>query len=79
MVFLLLSNNLTCAFFSFCFREEERDVSERVALGLGAGATSGELLYDQRLFNQSQGLSSGFNDDDGESIVSRLHSWLLFV
>ena len=37
-------------------RDEGRDVSERIALGMlkgsGAGAATGEALYDSRLFNQ---------------------------
>jgi len=44
-------------------REEERDVSERIALGQ-AVPTSSETLYDQRLFNQSEGVASGFSGGD---------------
>ncbi|KAL5463727.1 hypothetical protein EMCRGX_G032653 [Ephydatia muelleri] len=45
-------------------RDKDRDISEKIALGLPAGAPSQETLFDQRLFNQSKGLSSGF--DGGE-------------
>ena len=49
-------------------RNRERDISEQIALGLPARAaqgTSGDAIFDSRLFNQSKGLSSGFNDDEG--------------
>jgi len=46
-------------------RERERDVSEQIALGLPAKTTStGEGMFDARLFNQSRGMDSGFNDDE---------------
>jgi len=45
-------------------REEDRDVSERVALGQAAKPTGGEALFDARLFNQSSGLDAGFEGDD---------------
>jgi SNW domain-containing protein 1 len=49
-------------------RELERDISERVALGqLGpSSAPSGESLFDHRLFNQTQGLSTGYGADDSK-------------
>jgi SNW domain-containing protein 1 len=43
----------------------ERDISEKIALGLAAPTHSGETMYDQRLFNQSEGMSTGFADDEG--------------
>ena len=43
---------------------QDRDISERIALGLATNATK-ETLYDQRLFNTSAGMSSGFGQDDG--------------
>jgi len=53
-------------------RNEERDVSERIALGMGVpGQQTGETLYDQRLFNQSQGMDSGFGDEDSYSVYSK--------
>ncbi|CAG8555980.1 3309_t:CDS:2, partial [Acaulospora colombiana] len=45
-------------------REQNRDISEKIALGLAKPTLSKESLYDSRLFNQSEGLSSGFKDDD---------------
>ena len=46
-------------------KERDRDVSEQIALGLPAKTvTSGEGLFDARLFNQSKGMDSGFNDED---------------
>lgn len=44
-------------------KERERDISERIALGQAAPTTS-ETLYDQRLFNQQQGMASGLGGDD---------------
>ena len=51
-------------------RMEERDVSERIALGLAQPTKqTGEAMYDARLFNQSQGLSSGLVRDDGKILL----------
>jgi SNW domain-containing protein 1 len=45
--------------------DRERDVSEQVALGRQVQPTlQGDSLYDARLFNQSTGLGSGFQEDD---------------
>ncbi len=46
----------------------DRDVSEKIALGLAAPSVTKEAMFDQRLFNQSQGLSSGFKDDEGITV-----------
>ena len=49
-------------------RDADRDISEKVALGMhvpGKVGLQGEAAFDQRLFNQEQGLSSGFADDEG--------------
>lgn len=35
-------------------KNKERDVSEKIALGLPTGAPSQDSLFDQRLFNQSK-------------------------
>jgi SNW domain-containing protein 1 len=45
-------------------RDEERDVSEKIALGQAQPTMSKESMYDQRLFNQTSGLESGFGDED---------------
>lgn len=58
-------------------RDDERDVSERIALGMpvGTGAAGGggaEALYDSRLFNQAEGMQSGFTAEDGEWARARV-------
>ena len=52
-------------------RNEERDVSERIALGMNVPQSSTETQYDQRLFNQSQGMDSGFGDEDSYNVYSK--------
>jgi SNW domain-containing protein 1 len=44
-------------------REQGRDISEKIALGLAKPTASGESMYDSRLFNQSSGFAAGFNED----------------
>ncbi|KAL9628533.1 MAG: hypothetical protein Q9164_007235, partial [Protoblastenia rupestris] len=44
-------------------REQNRDISEKVALGLAKPTQSSETMYDSRLFNQSSGFDTGFNED----------------
>ena len=44
----------SCVFRSKLERNKDRDVSEKIALGLPTGAPSQEALFDQRLFNQSK-------------------------
>lgn len=54
-------------------RDRDRDVSEKVALGMantGAGRT-GEVMYDQRLFNQEKGMDSGLAGDDQYNIYDK--------
>ncbi|KAK7597778.1 hypothetical protein V9T40_010003 [Parthenolecanium corni] len=47
------------------FKERERDISEQMALGLPAKRTMiSEGQYDQRLFNTSKGMNSGFGYDE---------------
>ncbi|XP_054034578.1 SNW domain-containing protein 1-like [Dryobates pubescens] len=50
---------------------ETRDISEVIALGVPKPSTSKEILYDQRLFNQSKGLDSGFAG--GEDAISNVY------
>ncbi|KAG6266765.1 mRNA splicing protein [Claviceps purpurea] len=45
-------------------REQGRDISEKIALGLAKPTQSKETMYDSRLFNQSSGFDSGFNEDN---------------
>ncbi|KAK4315590.1 hypothetical protein Pmani_013201 [Petrolisthes manimaculis] len=48
----------------------ERDVTEQIALGLpqNAGAGGSEAQFDQRLFNQSHGMDTGFGDDEAYNV-----------
>ncbi|OAJ40177.1 hypothetical protein BDEG_23940 [Batrachochytrium dendrobatidis JEL423] len=41
-----------------------RDISEKIALGLAKPTMSKDTMFDQRLFNQSAGISSGFGAED---------------
>lgn len=54
-------------------RDGERDISEKIALGQAVPTRSAETLYDQRLFNQSEGLASGFGvgADDSYNIYDK--------
>ncbi|KAI0865755.1 SKIP/SNW domain-containing protein [Xylaria cubensis] len=45
-------------------REQNRDISEKIALGLAKPTAQAESMYDSRLFNQSSGFDSGFNEDN---------------
>lgn len=44
-------------------REQNRDISEKVALGMAKPTQSAESMYDSRLFNQTSGFDTGFNED----------------
>uniref|UniRef100_H2ZMJ0 SKI-interacting protein SKIP SNW domain-containing protein n=1 Tax=Ciona savignyi TaxID=51511 RepID=H2ZMJ0_CIOSA len=46
---------------------EERDISEKVALGLPNTRQGQEVQFDQRLFNKTKGMDSGFAGGDDES------------
>ncbi|KAK4230433.1 SKIP/SNW domain-containing protein [Podospora fimiseda] len=45
-------------------REMDRDISEKIALGIAKPSQSKDGMYDSRLFNQSSGFDSGFNEDN---------------
>ncbi|KAJ5919965.1 Pre-mRNA-processing protein [Penicillium verhagenii] len=45
-------------------REQNRDISEKVALGLAKPTQSSESMWDSRLFNQTSGMNAGFNEDN---------------
>ncbi|XP_010191059.1 PREDICTED: SNW domain-containing protein 1 [Mesitornis unicolor] len=47
-------------------RNENRDISEVIALGVPNPRPSNEVQYDQRLFNQSKGMDSGFAGGEDE-------------
>jgi len=51
--------------------DKDRDISEKIALGLAQPSLSKESMYDQRLFNQSEGLSSGFGSSDSYNIYDK--------
>lgn len=51
-------------------RDQERDVSEKIALGQ-AQPTSKELMFDQRLFNQQNGVETGFGDDEDYNLYDK--------
>ncbi|MCJ1225606.1 mRNA splicing protein [Toensbergia leucococca] len=44
-------------------REQNRDISEKVALGLAKPTQSSESMWDSRLFNRTSGFDTGFNED----------------
>ena len=44
-------------------KEQNRDISEKVALGLAKPTQSSETMFDSRLFNQTSGFDTGFNED----------------
>lgn len=44
-------------------RDADRDISEKIALGQ-AQPTTKDVMYDQRLFNQTSGLGTGFGDEE---------------
>merc|ERR1712224_290268 len=48
-------------------RDEDRDLSERIALGQAAQPTSQEAMFDARLFNQSAGMDSGYHGGSDEA------------
>jgi SNW domain-containing protein 1 len=53
-------------------RERERDISEQVALGVANPRVNlNEVQFDQRLFNQSRGLGTGFGDDDDYNVYDK--------
>ncbi|OQR97671.1 puff-specific protein Bx42-like [Achlya hypogyna] len=53
-------------------RDEDRDVSEKIALGqLQGGKGASGAQFDSRLFNQSQGMDSGFGNDDEYNVYSK--------
>ncbi|KII68707.1 SNW domain-containing protein 1 [Thelohanellus kitauei] len=54
-------------------REKERDVSEKIALGVPTAKPSDDSLYDQRLFNQTRGLDTGYagGEDDVYNVYDK--------
>lgn len=53
-------------------RQRDRNITEKIALGLpNAGTSGGETQFDQRLFNQSKGMDSGFGDDESYTVYDK--------
>ncbi|CAI9100423.1 OLC1v1037427C1 [Oldenlandia corymbosa var. corymbosa] len=52
-------------------RDRDRDISEKVALGMATTGKVGEVQYDQRLFNQEKGMDSGFATDDAYNVYDK--------
>ncbi|KAK9531046.1 hypothetical protein VZT92_010497 [Zoarces viviparus] len=48
-------------------RDQDRDISELIALGVPNPRSASEAQYDQRLFNQSKGMDSGFAGGEDET------------
>uniref|UniRef100_A0A3B5AN31 SNW domain-containing protein 1 n=1 Tax=Stegastes partitus TaxID=144197 RepID=A0A3B5AN31_9TELE len=48
-------------------RDQDRDISELIALGKPNPRSSSEAQYDQRLFNMSKGMDSGFAGGEDET------------
>lgn len=51
-------------------RDRERDISEKIALGM-ANVRQGEVMYDQRLFNQEGGMDSGLAQEDTYNLYDK--------
>ena len=51
-------------------RDADRDISEKIALGQ-AQPTVKDVMYDQRLFNQSAGLGTGFGDEEDYNLYDK--------
>lgn len=52
-------------------RDRERDISEQIALGMPARNTNNEVQFDQRLFNTTKGMDTGYGDDDAYNVYDK--------
>lgn len=53
-------------------READRDISEAIALGQArVGGGGGEVMYDQRLFNQDIGAAAGVGNDEAYNLYDK--------
>lgn len=53
-------------------KDKERDVSEKIALGLpNTGANTGEVQFDSRLFSSAKGLDTGFGEEDSYTVYDK--------
>jgi len=50
--------------------DAERDISEKIALGQAPGVSK-DAMFDQRLFNQAQGMSQGFSAEDSYDVYDK--------
>jgi len=51
-------------------RDADRDISEKIALGQ-AQPTTRDVMFDQRLFNQTSGLGTGFGDEEDYNLYDK--------
>uniref|UniRef100_A0A8C7CZB0 SNW domain-containing protein 1 n=1 Tax=Oncorhynchus kisutch TaxID=8019 RepID=A0A8C7CZB0_ONCKI len=54
-------------------RDQDRDVNELIALGQPNPRASSEAQYDQRLFNQTKGMDSGFAGGTGRDMAQNIY------
>lgn len=53
-------------------KERERDISEQIALGMPTKSSfNGEGQFDQRLFNTTKGMDTGFGDDEAYNVYDK--------
>ncbi|KAI9020396.1 SKIP/SNW domain-containing protein [Hyaloraphidium curvatum] len=53
-------------------KNSERDISEKIALGIAQPTRNQETMFDARLFNRSEGIGSGLaGDDDGYNLYDK--------
>jgi len=52
-------------------KQAERDISEKIALGLAKPTVTRDSMFDARLFNQSEGLNSGFGAADSYDVYDK--------
>ena len=52
-------------------RDNDRDISEKIALGQAQPTNTRDALYDQRLLNQSSGIAAGFGDEDDYNLYEK--------
>lgn len=52
-------------------RDNDREITEKIALNQAQPTNTRDALYDQRLFNQSSGIAGGFGEDDDYNLYSK--------
>jgi len=53
-------------------RDQERDISEKIALGMAQPTISSETMYDSRLFNQSSGVDTVSHHENNSNYIRDL-------